>query len=677
MPATFSTAPDDLHERLDRSASRLGIEVEAVDAAFGEVEAAVRSCGPALWRLPGPDGPRLLAVLRCRAGRLRIVAPDGRLQHLRAGDLALELQAPLAATAGPAVDRLLDRAGVIGLRRAAARGALLAERLRQVRVGGCWMLRLPPGASFLAQMRQEGLLIHLLQFLLGYAAGFALLLLSWWPLGIAVLQRGHLDPSALGAWALLLLSAVPFAMLSQAGRAKLAIGLGSLLKRRLLAGALALEPEEIRHQGSGQLLGRVIESEAVETLALNGGFLTVAGLVDTALAGGVLALGAGGAWQAALLGLWVLVTLGIAVRLLRARGRWTERRLDMTHDLIERLVGHRTRLAQEARERWHDAEDAALEASTGAALRFDRSKAVLLSLAPRGWLLLGIAGLLPALISGGSSPAALAVAVGGTLAAWRGLSKSAEGFSHLSGALLSWRYAAGLFRAAARSRPRAAALEPPRSLPATPGSAEPAPVVLEAVDLAYRHGGRGRSVLQGCTLRVQAGDRILLEGASGSGKSTLAAVLTGLREPESGLVLLGGLDRATVGSETWRRRVVLAPQFHENHVFTETFAFNLLLGRRWPPTDEDLAEAVDVCQNLGLGDLLARMPSGLHQIVGETGWQLSHGERSRLYMARALLQNGDVVLLDESFAALDPASLHQALDGALRRVSTLVVIAHP
>ena len=52
-------------------------------------------------------------------------------------------------------------------------------------------------------------------------------------------------------------------------------------------------------------------------------------------------------------------------------------------------------------------------------------------------------------------------------------------------------------------------------------------------------------------------------------------------------------------------------------------------------------------------------------------------ERSRLYMARALLQNGDAVLLDESFAALDPASLHQALDGALRRVSTLVVIAHP
>ena len=78
-----------------------------------------------------------------------------------------------------------------------------------------------------------------------------------------------------------------------------------------------------------------------------------------------------------------------------------------------------------------------------------------------------------------------------------------------------------------------------------------------------------------------------------------------------------------------------------------------------------------------MGDLLDRMPAGLLQMVGEMGWQLSHGERSRLYIARALLQSADLVILDESFAALDPETLCQALRCVLRRAATLLVIAHP
>jgi ABC-type transport system involved in cytochrome bd biosynthesis fused ATPase/permease subunit len=70
------------------------------------------------------------------------------------------------------------------------------------------------------------------------------------------------------------------------------------------------------------------------------------------------------------------------------------------------------------------------------------------------------------------------------------------------------------------------------------------------------------------------------------------------------------------------------------------------------------------------------MPAGLLQTVGETGWQLSHGERSRLYIARTLLQRADVIILDESFAALDPENLHQALCCVLTRAPTLLVMAH-
>jgi ABC-type multidrug transport system fused ATPase/permease subunit len=150
-----------------------------------------------------------------------------------------------------------------------------------------------------------------------------------------------------------------------------------------------------------------------------------------------------------------------------------------------------------------------------------------------------------------------------------------------------------------------------------------------------------------------------------------------MRRPDSGLLLLGGLDRQTLGFDGWRRRVVSAPQFHENHVLTETFAFNLLMGRRWPPRVEDLREAEAVCRELGLGELLGRMPGGFEQMVGESGWQLSHGERSRLFIARALLQRADLLVLDESFAALDPENLRLALTCVLRRAPALLVIAHP
>jgi ATP-binding cassette subfamily B protein len=142
-------------------------------------------------------------------------------------------------------------------------------------------------------------------------------------------------------------------------------------------------------------------------------------------------------------------------------------------------------------------------------------------------------------------------------------------------------------------------------------------------------------------------------------------------------MLVRGLDRSTLGEAGWRRRVVTAPQFHENHVLTGTFAFNVLMGHRWPATADDLAQVETLCRELGLGDLLDRMPSGLLQMVGDTGWQLSHGERSRLFIARALIQEADLVILDESFAALDPENLRRAMECVQDRANALLVIAHP
>jgi ATP-binding cassette subfamily B protein len=376
----------------------------------------------------------------------------------------------------------------------------------------------------------------------------------------------------------------------------------------------------------------------------------------------------------------------------------------MTHDLVERMVGHRTRLAQEDRDRLHEGEDQAVARYLDLSARSDRSALWLTTLTSRGWLVLGVAGLAPAFAAGSGGEASLAVALVGILSAYFALRKLTGGLLYLVGAGIAWRDVAPLFAAAAQPEPAGAAAltlatfageadavpvhgggsARPRSSSAPPppihggGSARPPALpLLEARELVFRYRDRGEPVLRGCCLRVLAGDRLLIEGRSGSGKSTLAALLSGLRRPSSGLLLLRGLDLATLGAGGVRRRVATAPQFHDNHVLTETFAFNLLMGRRWPPREQDLADAEAVCRELGLGGLIDRMPSGMMQRVGESGWQLSHGERSRLYVARALLQSADLVVLDESFAALDPESLGQALRCALARAPALLVIAHP
>ena len=132
-----------------------------------------------------------------------------------------------------------------------------------------------------------------------------------------------------------------------------------------------------------------------------------------------------------------------------------------------------------------------------------------------------------------------------------------------------------------------------------------------------------------------------------------------------------------LGRRAWRRRFVLVPQLHDNHLFSESLAFNLLLGRGWPATDRDLEDARELCGELGLEELLRSMPGGLDTIVGEVGWQLSQGERARVFLARALLQDAELVVIDESFASLDPDSIRIAMRVVRKRARSLMVIAHP
>lgn len=672
---TKGLATNALSGWVESTAGLLGLEAEPVETTHREIESFLEGAGPALVPIPDNGERRYLALIGGKGRNLLILAPELSTHRLRrkivCDAIAAELEAPLEQT----VENLLAKAGVSPRRLSRARAAVLGERLSEARVSGGWLLRLGPGSSFWKQLRFARLPRHLRRLTGLYTLQYLLALLGWWILGKAALGD-QLDGGWLFAWALLLLTAVPFRLFATWSQGLFAIGAGSLLKERLLFGALRLEPEEVRRDGVGQMIGRVIESSAVESLALSGGFLGLVAAIELILAAMVLGLGAAGALHVITLSVWVAIALLITWSYLRSRSHWTGLRLTMTNDLIERMVGHRTRLAQEERKAWHEGEDQMAERYLASSVGLDRTATIHAGVA-RGWLLIGVAGLVPVFVKGSATPAAIAISIGGILLASRALMKLIQSMSSLTSAAIAWQQAAPLFKAATREEseaPAAALLDFDMS---EPGSGEIGGQNILAVhDLSFRYQSRGEAVLRGCNLRINRGDRLLLTGASGGGKSTFASLLTGLRSPDSGLLLLGGFDQRSLGSAAWRKRVVAAPQFHENHVFTGTFAFNLLMGRQWPPSEEDAKEADAVCRNLQLGDLLDRMPAGMLQMVGDTGWQLSHGERSRLYIARALLQGADLVILDESFGALDPETLSHCLRYALDYSPTLLVIAH-
>jgi ATP-binding cassette subfamily B protein len=674
---------DALNQWIESAADWLGVEAEPSAIPYEGLEQLLEKAGPVVLQMPG-DGPlRFLFLLprnlfSRRRGRIAVLAPDLSAVSLQMEAVRALLCNALEETVAPEVDRLLNDTGIPDARRQKARAALLLERLRTKDVGGCWLLRQSPGSGFWSQAKRLHLPRLLGALVVSFSAEYFLLILSWWLIGLAVLS-GHLDRGWLFAWALILLTLVPVRLLSTWLQGVLAVHGGAIFRQRLLFGALRLKPEEIRHKGVGQFLGEVMESEALELLVLLVGFQGLTAAIELIAAEIVLSKGLGRGVELVLLPLWLAITVAMGMRYFRQRQRWTEARLSMTNDLTERMVGHRTRLAQEAPEHWHDDEDEELARYLEMSEGMDGAAAQLTAIVPRGWLLLGMIGLTSAFVRSQGSNIALAISLGGILLAYRTLKRLSSGLISLADAVIAWQQVSPLFQAAARTQlhgsPAVALTRAADTDENTDG--REAQAVMEAHDLVFRYQDRGEPVLKGCSLIVRRGDRLLLEGSSGGGKSTLTSLLVGLRVPQSGLLLLHGLDRQTLGDEGWRRRVVSAPQFHENYVLSETFAFNLLMGRRWPPQEQDMREATAICRELGLEPLLNKMPAGMLQMVGETGWQLSHGERSRVYIARALLQDAEVVIFDESFAALDPENVRLALECVLRRARTLLVVAHP
>ena len=205
------------------------------------------------------------------------------------------------------IDQLIEMAGIPKDRRNTVRAAMLRERLGKERLGGCWALRLPPATRFWQQLMYARLPRRALLMLGVFILVYGLEILGWGVIGQGALD-GRLDAGWLTAWALLVLSLIPLQLLGHWLDSTFALDTGRILKQRLLAGA-GDGSGSVRHQGAGQLLGRVIESQALESLALNGGLTVLIACIELAFAAWILVSGAGGRFHLLLLLGWLAITV--------------------------------------------------------------------------------------------------------------------------------------------------------------------------------------------------------------------------------------------------------------------------------------------------------------------------------------------------------------------------------
>lgn len=667
-PTSRSRTDEDIPEQrlaewVAALADDTGLLADQAFASLDEAAGLLRTGAPLVLRLSALNG-RFLLVTGSARRQIVVQTPEGQRRRLPTSAVVAAIRAPFEAALASNVNATLDALHLAGSARERARGALLRDRLASVRFRGCWMLRLPPGSHLRHHIRDLRLGQRLALLAAAYVGQYSCFIASWWLLGQATLDDGSGRGWLLG-WLLLLTSLIPLRLLVTWEQGRLTLALGAWLRRRFLRGAFRVNRQSLKQHGVGELFSTVVEAASVDAMALSGGLASLLALVEVLAATSILMI-AGHRLASVSLALVSLAAIALAAAYFKRRQGWTGERATMAHRLLESMMGHRTRLAQEPPDVRHDTEDAALEAAIRTGDAMDRTGAWL-TLVPRLWLITAVITLVPA-VAGGATTMSLAVAIGGVLLGSRALQRLTSGLAHLAGAIIAALTARRLVAAAG------AEAGPPQQ---TIRSFAPrAAGTVHARALTFRYHADTPPVLDGATLTLEPGSRYLLEGPSGSGKSTLAAVLAGLARPDTGLVLSGGLDRAALGEAGWRERVVMAPQPHDNYLVGASLAFNLLMGRRWPADPADLAEAESLCRDLGLGDLLDRLPSGLDQVVGETGWQLSQGERARVFLARALLQRPDLVILDESLSALDGESVELVLRTLSSSGRSVLAIAH-
>lgn len=190
--------------------------------------------------------------------------------------------------------------------------------------------------------------------------------------------------------------------------------------------------------------------------------------------------------------------------------------------------------------------------------------------------------------------------------------------------------------------------------------------------VSFTYGAAGEEVLHRIDLKIRPGTVTALVGPSGSGKSTIAKLIAGFWDVTEGSISLGGVDLRQIPQEQLNRRIAYVSQ--ENYLFNCSVRDNIRMGRL-DATDQEV-EAV--AKAAGCDAFIRALDRGYDTVCGGGGGHLSGGEKQRISIARAMLKDAPVVILDEATASIDPeneAVIQRAIS-ALTRGKTLIVIAH-
>ena len=197
---------------------------------------------------------------------------------------------------------------------------------------------------------------------------------------------------------------------------------------------------------------------------------------------------------------------------------------------------------------------------------------------------------------------------------------------------------------------------------------------IEFRNLTFRYPGADRLVLDGVSLRIQAGQTVAFVGATGSGKSTLTSLLPRLHEPLRGTVFLDGVDVLEIPLEKLRKAIGFVPQ--EPFLFSDTIAENIGLGA---PRSDDLDEQIRSAAATARLDVdVESFPKGFATLVGERGITLSGGQKQRTALARAILTDPAILILDDAMSAVDTYTEEEILSRLrdVMRARTSLIVAH-